>query len=417
MTCYLSFDRMKFRRKALYPVPGLAALAAAAFSGQAMAQDHAAHSGTSYPAGNSQPAATADQPSRPAKRASDHAGHDHGAHGEHGMQHRHAMPAATSRPAADGGHVIHEGAMPMPAPAPASIPTPMPATSQPSADPHASHAAAAPAATATDAVSAPAAPDMPMDHSDMRMQGGSAPPDARDPHGYAEGMVRNSGPYAVPGIPHLMMADEHLFAAFRAETLERQFTRKGGNATAYDVQGWFGGTYNRAVIKAEGNVAQGKLQESRTELLWGHAISSYWDTQLGLRLDNGEGPDRQWLAFGVQGLAPYWFEIDATAYVGTRGRTALRLEASYELMLTQRLVLEPSVEMQLYGKDDPARHIGRGLSEASAGLRLRYEFTRQFAPYIGVERAASFGRTADIARAAGDRAQQTRWVAGVRFWF
>lgn len=284
---------------------------------------------------------------------------------------------------------------------------------------HAGHGASAqaPAAHADHASETPATEEAAMDHGDMRMQGGSAPADARDPHGYADGLARNSGPYAVPGIPHLMMADEHLFAAFRAETLERRFTRKGGNATAYGVQGWFGGTYNRAVLKAEGNVAQGKLQEGRTELLWSHAVSGYWDTQLGLRADHGEGPGRQWLAFGMQGLAPYWFEVDATAYVGTHGRTALRLETSYELLLTQRLVLEPRIEMQLYGKDDPARHIGRGLAEASAGLRLRYEFTRQFAPYIGVERAASFGRTADMIRADGGRAQQTRWVAGVRFWF
>ncbi|WP_182111138.1 copper resistance protein B, partial [Comamonas testosteroni] len=97
--------------------------------------------------------------------------------------------------------------------------------------------------------------------------------------------------------------------------------------------------------------------------------------------------------------------------------TALRLNASYELLLTQRLILEPRAEMQFYGKDDPERHIGKGLAEASAGLRLRYEFSRQFAPYIGVERAGSFGRTADLVRADGGRAQQTRWVAGVRFWF
>lgn len=103
--------------------------------------------------------------------------------------------------------------------------------------------------------------------------------------------------------------------------------------------------------------------------------------------------------------------------MGSGGRTALRVEGSYELLLTQRLILEPRAELQFYGKDDPERVIGKGLAEASAGLRLRYEFSRQFAPYIGVERAGSFGRTADYVRAQGGRAQQTRWVAGVRFWF
>jgi len=286
-----------------------------------------------------------------------------------------------------------------------TVPAAPPAT--PAADPHAGHGA-----SATGTAAAPA-----MDHGNMQMQGGSAPPDARDPHGYSNGQQLGSGDYAVPGVPRLMMADEHTFASLRGETLERRFTRKGDDSTAYDLQAWFGTTYNKAVVKAEGDIAKGKLEESRTELLWGHAIAPYWDTQLGIRVDNGEGPSRQWLAFGVQGLAPYWFELEATGYVGNDGRTALRLEGSYELLLTQRLILEPRAELQFYGKDDPQRRIGKGLAEASAGLRLRYEISRQFAPYIGVERAGSFGRTADYVRAEGGRAQQTRWVAGVRFWF
>lgn len=273
-------------------------------------------------------------------------------------------------------------------------------------DPHAGHGApqneAAPA---------------PMDHGSLKMQGGSAPADARDPHAYSDGLQRGAGDYAVPGVPRLAMADEHPFASLRAETLEGRFTRKGADSTAYDFQGWYGTTYDRAVLKAEGEVAKGKLGDARTELLWGHAISPYWDAQLGVRADNGEGPSRQWLAFGVQGLAPYWFELEATAYVGSGGRTALRFWGSYELLMTQRLILQTRTEARFYGKDDPQRGLGKGLSEASAGLRLRYEFSRQFAPYIGVERASSLGRTADYVRAGGGRAQQTRWVAGVRFWF
>lgn len=277
----------------------------------------------------------------------------------------------------------------------------------PATDSHAGHAASASSSEA-----APA-----MDHGSMKMQGGSAPPDARDPHGYSNGLKLGSGDYAVPGVSRLTLADEHTFASLRGETLERRFSRKGEDSTAYDFQAWYGNAYNKAVLKAEGNLAKGKLEESRTELLWSRAVSTYWDTQLGLRFDNGVGPSRQWLAFGVQGLAPYWFELEATGYVGNGGKTALRLNASYELLVTQRLILQPRAELQFYGKDDPERHIGRGLAEASAGLRLRYEFSRQLAPYIGVERAGSFGRTADLVRAEGGRTQQTRWVAGLRFWF
>jgi len=256
-----------------------------------------------------------------------------------------------------------------------------------------------------------------MDHSEMSMQGGSAPPDARDPHAYSGGYTLGSGPYALPGPRVLRLSDEHNFGTLRVDRLERVHARDGDNATAYEIQGWYGRDYNRLVVKAEGDVARGKLQEARTELLWGHAIATFWDTQLGVRYDSGVGPDRGWLAFGVQGLAPYWFEVDAAAYVGDKGRTAFRLGAEYELLLTQKLVLQPRLEINAYGKNDEALGIGSGLAEGAAGLRLRYEFTRQFAPYVGVERAGKLGKTADLARIEGEKTAETRWVAGVRFWF
>ncbi|WP_232504402.1 copper resistance protein B [Sulfuricella denitrificans] len=255
-----------------------------------------------------------------------------------------------------------------------------------------------------------------MDQGKMNMQGGSAPADARDPHAYSGGYTLESGPYSRPGPRELRLGDEHNFGSLLVDRLERGYTRDS-NDTAYDMQAWFGRDYDRLVFKAEGDIAKGKLQEARTELLWGHAIATFWDTQAGMRYDSGVGPDRGWLAFGVQGLAPYWFGVDAAAYVGNNGRTALRLGTEYELLLTQKLVLQPRVEVNWYGKSDAVRGVGAGLSEAQAGLRLRYEFTRQFAPYIGVERTGKFGQTANLARAEGESTGVTRWVAGVRFWF
>lgn len=255
-----------------------------------------------------------------------------------------------------------------------------------------------------------------MDHGDMNMQGGPAPAGARDPHGYSGGYTLEKGPYSSPATPRLKLADEHIFASVLIDRLERGYGRDS-NDTVYDGQAWFGNTYNRLVIKAEGDVAQGKLHEARTELLWGHAIATFWDAQLGVRHDSGTGPERSWLALGVQGLAPYWFEVDAAAYIGENGRTALRLEAEYELLLTQKLILQPRIDVNYYGKSDPGREIGKGLSSGNIGLRLRYEITRQFAPYIGVERVNKFGDTADLARADGTRTEETRWVAGVRIWF
>ncbi|SOZ67416.1 CopB ATPase, Copper resistance protein B precursor [Cupriavidus taiwanensis] len=256
-----------------------------------------------------------------------------------------------------------------------------------------------------------------MDHGDMKMQGGSAPPDARDPHAYSGGYQLGVGQYALGDKRQLVMADEHLFASVLVDRLEWAHAN-GSNAAAYEAQAWFGNSFDKLVLKAEGEASKGKLHEARTELLWGHAVASYWDTQLGLRNDAGSGrPARNWLAFGVQGLAPYWFEVDATAYVGTSGRTALRLSAEYELLLTQRLILQPRIEANLYGKNDPEVGIGSGLSNGTVGLRLRYEFSRQFAPYIGVERYQTFGNTADMLRTAGGKSGETRFVAGVRVWF
>lgn len=180
---------------------------------------------------------------------------------------------------------------------------------------------------------------------------------------------------------------------------------------------WFGRDYDRLVVKADGEYAEGKFQDARTEVLWSHAVASYWDAQFGIRQDSGTGASRTWIAAGLQGLAPYWFEVDATAYLGTGGRAALRLQAEYALMLTQKLVLVPGTEWNLYSKADTRQGVGNGLSDASLGLRLRYEVTKQFAPYVGVEWNRLFGDTAAMARAAGERTRETRWAAGVRFWF
>jgi copper resistance protein B len=285
---------------------------------------------------------------------------------------------------------------------------------------HASHNAVPPAPRNADIVQGvehggdqhaqPSAPDP------AHASRGDEDSELRDPHGYSGGYTLESGPYVLPGPRRLRLADEDSYGSVLVERLERIDT-DDGNATAYDLQAWFGRDFNRLVIKAEGDYGQGRLQDSRTEALWSRAVTSYWDTQLGVRFDNGVGPDREWLAFGIQGLAPYWFDVEATGYIGESGRTALRLSALYDLLLTQRLILQPRAELNIYGKDDEEREIGSGLSDAEFGVRLRYEFSRQFAPYIGVEWAGKFGETADLARDAGEDKNETRWVFGFRAWF
>ena len=256
-----------------------------------------------------------------------------------------------------------------------------------------------------------------MDHGDMQMQGGSAPPNARDPDAYSHGYVRNAGKFALPPSDALIMSDMHKFGAVQFDRLEYVKAR-GDEWLAYEGEAWYGTTYDRAVIKAEGEVAGGKLQDSETEFLWRHAVATFWDTELGVRFDYAQGaPNREWLAFGIKGLAPYWFEVDATAYVGPTGRTAFVFEGEYDILLTQTLYLQPSVEVSFYGKNDAEVEQGSGLSDARIGLRLKKEITRQFVPYIGVEWAGKFGKTADYAREAGESKRETRFVAGLSFRF
>lgn len=249
---------------------------------------------------------------------------------------------------------------------------------------------------------------MPMDMQGMQMQGGKAPADARSAD-YSDGV----GYGAMTGMD---MANDVSLGMLLIDRLE-YFDGRDARGIALDAQGWYGTDANKLWLKTEDETGAGRLQDLRFEALWAHPLGIYWNTQLGVRHDFGAGPDRTWAAFGIQGLAPYWFDVEATFYVGQSGRTAFRFESEYELLLTQRLVLQPRFEVNLYGRDDPQLGIGSGLSDAAAGLRLRYEFTRKFAPYVGVEFERKFGRTADFARNAGEPAFDPRLVAGVRFWF
>lgn len=241
------------------------------------------------------------------------------------------------------------------------------------------------------------------------MQGGRPPPDARDPDAYAEGTAKRA-------LHGMEMADDQLFGRLLVNQLEYADGRReqGQNLNA---EAWYGGDRNKLWLKAEGERRGGRLGGLRTEALWDRVLATYWSTQLGIRHDTGQGAARNWLAFGVQGLAPYWFETEATAYWGNGGTLAARAEVKYELLFTQRLILQPKLGANFYSKNDAARGVGSGLSDIEFGLRLRYEIRRQFAPYVGVSWKRKFGNTAEFARRAGEDAQNAEAVAGVRIWF
>ena len=212
------------------------------------------------------------------------------------------------------------------------------------------------------------------------------------------------------------MADDRRFGKVLINQLE--WTHAGGlDGQVWEAQAWYGGDYNRLLLRSSGARSAGRLQDGDLDALWSHAIATFWDSTLGARHDFGAGPRRDWLAFGVQGIAPYWFDVEATGYVGPGGRTAARLKLEYELLFTQRLILQSEFETNLYGRRDPMRGLGSGLSDASLGLRLRYEIRREFAPYIGVVWQRMFGGTADLRRAQGHPVFERQFVAGVHAWF
>ena len=191
----------------------------------------------------------------------------------------------------------------------------------------------------------------------------------------------------------------------------------GGTGLNVDTKGWVGRDRDRLWFRAEGDGENGGVGEAEAHLLYGRQFSRWWDVVAGVRQDFEPGPSRTWAAFGIQGLAPYWFEVELTGYVGPSGRTHLRGEMEYELLLTNRLALQPLVEVDLFGKSDPERGVGAGLSTTEVGLRLRYEFKREFAPYIGATWNNKWGRAADFAEAAGEHTGGARFVTGLRLWF
>ncbi|MEZ5984088.1 MAG: copper resistance protein B [Parvularculaceae bacterium] len=203
-----------------------------------------------------------------------------------------------------------------------------------------------------------------------------------------------------------------------ADRLEYQ-SNEGDPLLLFDGQAWWGNDRNKLTLKPEieYDFTADRFDEAEVQALWSRPIARYFDVQAGVRHDFVAGADRTFGVLGVQGLAPYWFDIDAALFVSGDGDISARFEAEYELLLTQRLILQPRTELNFAAQSVSEVRVGSGLSTAEIGARLRYEINRQFAPYVGVSWTRSVGETADFLRADGEDPGAVSFVAGVRLWF
>lgn len=194
--------------------------------------------------------------------------------------------------------------------------------------------------------------------------------------------------------------------------------RRGGDGYAFKGEAWFGGDLDKLLIKAEGEGAFGEpVEDLEVQALYARAVAPYWNAHLGVRHDIVPNPSRTYAVAGIEGVAPYWVHLSGQLFLSNKGEVRARIEGSYDWRLTQRLILTPRAELNFSAQDIPSIGIGSGLEDAELGLRLRYEIAKEFAPYFGFEWARKAGDNARYARAGGEDADVTNFVAGIRFWF
>ena len=269
----------------------------------------------------------------------------------------------------------------------------MPPAPEASADPHAGHSMSA----ADDTIPQGVAPPVPTDHAAEAFYDPAVMARAR------AAMIKESGGMT--------------FSQLMVDRVEYR-ANKGANGYAWEGEGWIGGDINRFAFKTEGEgEVGGPLESAEVQALYSRAIDPWWNVVAGVRHDIRPQPQRSYATVGIEGLAPYWFEVEGQAFVSTKGDVHLRMEGSYDQRITQRLILQPAAEVNIAAQDVPELGIGSGISNIELGLRLRYEFAREFAPYVGVHWERKLGDTARYARADGEGVSTASLVMGIRFWF
>ena len=278
-------------------------------------------------------------------------------------------------------------------------------------------------------------PGMTMPGHDMNAMPGMQMPTSTDSEAAGTNLpAGNAAPPPIPtdhaadqafGSQAMTMSHHHLQEAHGGQKIgqvffnlaEYQF-RNGRDGYEWNGEAWYGGDISRLWLKSEGDGTFGQpLDRAEVQALYSHAIGPYFNLQGGVRYDFKPNPSRVYATAGVEGLAPYLFELEGALFLSNKGELLARAEGYYDQRITQRLILQPRAELNFAAQSSRDIQVGSGLSDAELGVRLRYEIRREFAPYIGVQYSRAFGKTRSYLRDAGEDAGGWEFVAGVRTWF
>jgi copper resistance protein B len=253
------------------------------------------------------------------------------------------------------------------------------------------------------------------------------PPPPQDPHAGHQMPPDDLPPFippvtdadrqaAFPPVHPHHMHDRLITTYVLVDQLEWQ---AGGEPSAVsgDLTGWVGTDRDRLWFRGEADRPGGRFDQAQLQVLYGRAVARWWTLMAGVRQDVRDNAPRTAAAIGVQGLAPFWVDVEATLYVEGSGRSHVRMEAEHDLLITNRLVLQPLLEFEIYSKADPELRLGSGLSTVDAGLRLRYEVRREIAPYVGLVWHRKYFGTAERAGAAGVATRRLQLALGLRLWW
>jgi copper resistance protein B len=214
--------------------------------------------------------------------------------------------------------------------------------------------------------------------------------------------------------PHKNEHGGQIFHMFRMET--DYGAGKDDPVASWDFNGWIGTDENKLWLKSEGEIADGKTEQAEFWAMYSRNIAAFWDAQIGVRQDTQPG-SVTYLVAGFEGLAPYFFETEAHLFVSDEGDVSARIRQENDFLITQRLILQPYIEANLYAQDVPGQDVGAGLANGEIGLQTRYEITRKFAPYLDLRYERKFGETSSIAKSVGENRDDFIASMGLRSMF